>query len=104
MRHLLPPSRCYLEYDSNRTLLYRLEFEEMALRYPQFRFWPTLTQPGPGWTGRNGRVQAHLAEAIDGRRDIDIYLCGLRPMVDDVRQILKAMGFDRKQIRYEKYD
>ena len=35
---------------------------------------------------------------------IDIYLCGLRPMVDDVRQLLKGMGFDRKQIRYEKYD
>ena len=25
-------------------------------------------------------------------------------VVDDVRQILKGMGFDRKQIRYEKYD
>ena len=45
-----------------------------------------------------------MVEAIGGRSDIDIYLCGLQPMVDDVRQILKAMGFDRKQIRYEKYD
>jgi ferredoxin-NADP reductase len=85
-------------------LLYRLEFEEMALRFPQFRFWPTLTQPGPDWAGRTGRVQTHLDEAIGGRKDIDIYLCGLRPMVDEVRQILKGMGFDRKQIRYEKYD
>lgn len=85
-------------------LLYRQEFEEMARRFPQFRFWPTLTQPGSHWTGRAGRVQAHLNEAIGGRRDIDVYLCGLKPMVDDVRQILKSMGFDRKQIRYEKYD
>jgi ferredoxin-NADP reductase len=85
-------------------LLYRLEFDEMARQFPRFRFWPTLTQPGPDWTGRSGRVQAHLPEAIGGRRDIDIYLCGLQPMVDDVRQILKGMGFDRKQIRYEKYD
>ena len=85
-------------------LLYRQEFEEMARDFPQFRFWPTLTWPGEAWTGRTGRVQAHLAEAIGGRTDSDIYLCGLRPMVDDVRQILKGMGFDRKQIRYEKYD
>jgi len=85
-------------------LLYRNEFEQMAREFPQFRFWPTLTQPGPDWTGRTGRVQAHLDEAIGARRDIDIYLCGLQPMVDDVRQILKGMGFDRKQIRYEKYD
>jgi NAD(P)H-flavin reductase len=76
----------------------------MTRQFPQLRFWPTLTQPGPDWGGRTGRVQAHLDEAIGGRRDIDIYLCGLQPMVDDVRQILKGMGFDRKQIRYEKYD
>jgi ferredoxin-NADP reductase len=85
-------------------LLYREEFEVMARQFPQFRFWPTLTQPCPDWGGRTGRVQTHLAEAIGGRSDIDIYLCGLQPMVDDVRQILKSMGFDRKQIRYEKYD
>ncbi len=85
-------------------LFYREEFEEMARRFPHFRFWPTLTQPGLGWRGRAGRVQAHLAEAAGERRDIDVYLCGLKPMVDDVRLILKGMGFDRKQIRYEKYD
>jgi ferredoxin-NADP reductase len=85
-------------------LLYRQEFEEMARDFPQFRFWPTLTQAGAAWTGRTGRVQTHLGDAIGGRTDVDIYLCGLRPMVDDVRQILKGMGFDRKQIRYEKYD
>ena len=45
-----------------------------------------------------------LAEAIAGRTELDFYLCGLQAMVDDVRQILKGMGFDRKQIRYEKYD
>jgi ferredoxin-NADP reductase len=85
-------------------LLYRQEFEAMERQFPQFHFWPTLTQPGPDWPGRAGRVQTHLSEAIAARNDIDIYLCGLRPMVDDVRQILKGMGFDRKQIRYEKYD
>jgi CDP-4-dehydro-6-deoxyglucose reductase len=43
-------------------------------------------------------------EAIGERRDLDIYICGLKAMVDDVRAILKAMGFDRKQIIFEKYD
>jgi CDP-4-dehydro-6-deoxyglucose reductase len=49
-------------------------------------------------------VQAHLEEALAGRRDIDVYLCGLKAMVDDVRATLKRQGFDRKQILYEKYD
>jgi CDP-4-dehydro-6-deoxyglucose reductase len=31
-------------------------------------------------------------------------VCGLKEMVDDVRQELKRRGFHRKQIIYEKYD
>jgi CDP-4-dehydro-6-deoxyglucose reductase len=85
-------------------ILYRTEFEQLAQRHPQFRFWPTLSRPGTSWTGRTGHVQTHLEEAIGGRRDMDFYLCGLKQMVDDVRGMLKEMGFDRKQIRYEKYD
>jgi len=91
-----------VRYESH--LLYRMEFEEMAGRFPQFRFWPTLSRPEESWKGRAGHVQAHLAEAVDDRRDLDVYLCGLKQMVDDVRGLLKGMGFDRKQIFYEKYD
>lgn len=85
-------------------LMYRAEFEDLTARYPQFRFWPTLSRPEAGWSGRIGHVQGHLDEALDGRRDADVYLCGLKLMVDDVRARLKAAGFDRKQIFYEKYD
>jgi CDP-4-dehydro-6-deoxyglucose reductase len=85
-------------------LLYRDEFEAMALTYPNFNFRPTLTQPPDGWTGRTGRVQAHVLEAVGDRRDIDVYICGLKAMVYDVRNKLRDLGFDRKQIIYEKYD
>jgi CDP-4-dehydro-6-deoxyglucose reductase len=85
-------------------ILYRSEFEALARRHQQFRFWPTLSRPGTSWQARTGHVQAHLLEAIAGRRDVDFYLCGLAQMVDDVRARLKEMGFDRKQIRVEKYD
>jgi len=86
------------------SLLYREEFEELAREHPNFRFLPTLSRPEPSWTGRSGHVQAHLKEAIGERRDVDVYICGLKAMVDDVRAMLKGMGFDRKQIIYEKYD
>jgi ferredoxin-NADP reductase len=85
-------------------LLYGEELKQMALRFPHFRFWPTLTRPDDRWKGRQGRVQAHLPDAIGERRDVDFYLCGLKEMVDDVRGVLKSLGFDRKQIFYEKYD
>jgi CDP-4-dehydro-6-deoxyglucose reductase len=86
------------------SLLYRDEFESLESQHPGFRFWPTLTRPEPGWTGRTGRIQQHLAEAVGSRRDLDVYICGLREMVDEVRAMLRDLGFDRKRMVYEKYD
>lgn len=85
-------------------VLYANEFERLANDYANFHFWPTLTRAKDSWLGRRDRVQTHLDEALAGRMDVDIYLCGLKEMVDDVRRLLKAKGYDRKQIIYEKYD
>jgi ferredoxin-NADP reductase len=84
-------------------LLYAEEFKALASRFNNFRFWPTLTRP-ENWTGHTGRVQAHLAEALGNCRDQNVYLCGLKEMVDSIRLTLKSLGFERKQIVYEKYD
>lgn len=87
-----------------RNLLYREEFEQLEREHPNFHFIPTLSRPDSGWTGRTGHVQQHVLNAIGDRRDLDVYICGLKLMVDDVRAKLKALGFDRKQVIYEKYD
>ena len=73
-------------------------------RIRTFDYRPTLTRPPENWTGRTGRVQQHVLEALGERRDVDVYICGLREMVDDVRLKLKEAGLDRKRIIYEKYD
>ena len=85
-------------------LLYREEFEALAREYPNFDFRPTLTRPGADWTGLTGRVQAHVMEALGERRDLDVYICGLKEMVNDVRARLKEKGVDRKRVIYERYD
>lgn len=87
-----------------RGLLYRAEFEEMARSCPQFHFRPVLSRPGQEWRGLTGHVQAHLKGVVLERRSMDVYLCGLKEMVNETRAMLKEMGFDRKQIFYEKYD
>jgi ferredoxin-NADP reductase len=86
------------------SVYYRNDFDNLARKHANFRFWPTLSRPEPSWTGRTGHIQTHLLEALGDHRDLDVYICGLKAMVDDVRGILKAMGFDRKQIIFEKYD
>lgn len=85
-------------------LLYRDDWEALANRYPNFDFRPTLTRPEPHWRGRTGRVLPHVLEALGDRRDMDVYICGLKEMVNDVRAALKEKGLDRKRIIYERYD
>jgi ferredoxin-NADP reductase len=86
-------------------LLYREELEQLARRFQNFRFIPTITRPDESWRGPVGRVQAHLDEALASHASSpDVYICGLKEMVDEVRALLKQKGFDRKQIVYEKYD
>ena len=86
------------------TLLYREELEGLTRSHTNFTLIETVTRPDGEWQGRTGRVQGHLDEALSGRADVDVYICGLKEMVDDVRALLKQRGFDRKHIIYEKYD
>lgn len=104
----------YLETGVNATLIFgsryaeglmfRAEFEALAEQFPNFRFIPTVTRPAEDWTGQTGRVQPILWQAMGERTDVDVYACGLKEMVENIREELKIRGFDRKQIIVEKYD
>jgi NAD(P)H-flavin reductase len=85
-------------------LLYRAEFEELARTNPNFRFLPTLTRPELSWQGLTGRVHDHVLEVLGDRREVDVYICGLAEMVNELRNKLKEKGLDRKRIIVEKYD
>jgi CDP-4-dehydro-6-deoxyglucose reductase len=85
-------------------LLYHEEWVAMAREYPNFTYMPTLSKPTHTWTGLTGRVQAHALQALGERRDVDVYICGMKEMVDDLRSKLKEIGLDRKRMIYEKYD
>jgi ferredoxin-NADP reductase len=86
------------------TLLYDAELRALEQAHPNFEYRPTVTRPDAGWTGRTGRVHDHALEIIGDRRDMDVYICGLREMVDELRARLKAVGLDRKRMVYERYD
>lgn len=87
------------------TILYREEFEQLAARFPNFRFVPVLSRAPADWGGERGHVQDAIRKLFAGRRDFDAYLCGLKAMVDDTRKLLRTeLGLERSQVHYEKYD
>ncbi len=85
-------------------LFYDAELRALHARFPNFDYLPTVTRPDATWHGRAGRVHDHVLALLGDRRDIDVYICGLRDMVDELRGKLKAIGLDRKRMVYERYD
>jgi ferredoxin-NADP reductase len=89
---------------SESDLYYHNEFLEFADLHPNFGYLPTLSRAGAEWQGLRGYVQQHVPTIAGGRPDMDAYICGLDKMVKINRELLKSLAWDRKSIRYEKYD
>jgi len=85
-------------------IYYRGEFEQLSIQHSNFHFLPTLSRGSPEWLGLRGHVQEHVRHIAAGHTEMHAYICGLDKMVTANRELLKSLGWDRKQILYEKYD
>jgi len=87
-----------------RDIYYHQEFVRLATEHSNFHYLPTLSRGDTEWTGRRGYVQEHVRATLAGRTDILAYVCGLDKMIQANRDLLESLGWERKAIRYEKYD
>jgi len=101
-------------------IYYQKYFERIAAERHNFHYLSTLSRPHDGWEGLRGYVQNHVAEIVSERArkhsepvvtiaeptgfDIHAYVCGLNNMVSANRDKLKELGWQRKQIIFERYD
>jgi ferredoxin-NADP reductase len=95
-------------------LYYHHYFEKAAAEHPNFHYLPTLSHPHEGWEGLRGYVQAQVKQLLQEHPAIcsrssdappmQAYICGLNKMVAANRGQLKELGWDRKQIHFERYD
>jgi ferredoxin-NADP reductase len=86
-------------------LHYRDDFLAIERAHPNFHYVPTLSRGGTEWRGLRGYVQDHVRDVVGARHDMQAYICGLHQMVDANRKLLKEdLGWDRKQIIFERYD
>ncbi|MDB4975502.1 MAG: 2-polyprenylphenol hydroxylase [Myxococcaceae bacterium] len=100
-----PPVTLLFGVRTQADILWREELESWARRDPRFSLEVTLSRPDESWSGRSGHVQNHVAALARALGEPHVFVCGLSPMVSEVRALCKTeLRYDRKRIHSERYD
>ncbi len=82
-------------------LLYHDELTALQEKLPNFRYIPVLSREK--WDGKTGYVHPVYEALCAGKPDAQFMLCGWKNMIDDAKNNLLGMGYDKKQIHFELY-
>ena len=96
---------------TQKDLLYHEEMKELEIAIDNFSYMPTLSREG--WDGYKGYVHSlyeeickknnEACEDIHHLKPASFFLCGWKAMIDDARQKITALGYDRKAVHLELY-
>jgi len=84
-------------------LLYFDELKALSDGMPNFHYIPTLSREN--WEGAHGYVHDIYEKicAANGNAPASFFLCGWKAMIDEAKQRIQALGYDRKSIHQELY-
>lgn len=86
--------------------LYRTELTALAEKISDFHYIPTFSReaahPSESFF-RTGYVHAIYEELCSGHQPAYFFLCGWKNMIDEARQRIQALGYERKSIHQELY-
>ena len=92
-------------------LLYYDELKQLEKELPNFYYIPTLSRQQ--WEGKSGYVHAVYEEILKSglgtdvnvaeQRPANFYLCGWKNMIDEAKQTIVDLGYDKKSIHLELY-
>ncbi len=91
----------FLGVRTEADILYRQEFEALAVANRNFHFVPVLSKSDSQRYER-GYVQDALKKLVKPENQ-DVYICGFYKMVDDVKAACRELGFPDDKIHFEKY-
>jgi ferredoxin-NADP reductase len=86
--------------------LYRQELQELAGQIPSFHYIPTFSREQAAPLVRTGYVHAiyeELCPKQESLRPAQFFLCGWKNMIDEAKERIQALGYDRKSIHQELY-
>ncbi|HEV2352932.1 MAG TPA: oxidoreductase, partial [Puia sp.] len=107
MDHNVPHRDIYLIFGC-RTFgdaLYRKEMTELAEKIPHFHYIPTFSREhaSPNGSFRVGYVHPIYEELCCKKQPAYFFLCGWKNMIDEAKQRITNMGYERKSIHQELY-
>lgn len=89
--------------------LYRQELTELAEKIPCFHYIPTFSREKADHVNplvRTGYVHAiyeEFCKTQETLRAASFFLCGWKNMIDEAKERIQALGYDRKSIHQELY-
>ena len=108
--HKIPHKNIYLIFGTRtqQELLYLEEMRKLEKEVENFQYIPTLSREQ--WDGRSGYVHAVyeslVKEKMNGSNELppaSFYLCGWKNMIDEAKQRILNLGYDKKSIHLELY-
>ena len=100
-RHNIPHKDIYIIFGcrTKKDLLYYDELRDLNLEH--FHYIPTLSREE--WEGKKGYVHAIYEEHCGQKPEASFFLCGWKNMIDEAKQRIQALGYDKKSIHQELY-
>lgn len=101
--HNIPHKNIYLIFGCRQkcNLLYYDEMRELTVKVPLLHYIPTLSREE--WEGKTGYVHSIYEDIIHTKPEALFFLCGWKNMIDEAKQRITAIGYDRKSIHQELY-
>jgi ferredoxin-NADP reductase len=84
-------------------LLYHDQLAKWTNEHANFHYHPTLSRASEAWSGERGYVQNLLKRYVTDPKGKQVYICGLKKMVDEVIAVCNEIGFEKGQVHIETY-
>jgi ferredoxin-NADP reductase len=105
-QHNVPHKNIYLIFGCRKCgdALYKDEMIMLSNELQNFYYLPTFSREEPVEGRRTGYVHAVYEELVMLHKpSARFYLCGWKAMIDDAKQKIISLGYDRKDIHQELY-
>ncbi len=102
-QHRIAYQNIYLIYGCRKkdNLLYYEEFNKLQSALQNFYYIPTLSREE--WEGKSGYVHAIYEDLCQQKKPSSFYLCGWKDMIDEAKNRIMNLGYDKKDLHLEIY-